>query len=164
MKSYNPLTINEIVLYQGLALGIERTLGIIKPDAVAKDFANKILEQIKKNNLQIITSKMTHLSKAEAEEFYSEHAERSFYQSLIDYMTSGPVMIQIFEGENAITVLRNIMGSTIPSEAKEGTIRNLYGNFEAVNGTYQNAIHGSDSKKNAEREINFFFSKNEINK
>ena len=104
---------------------------------------------------------MTHLSKAEAEEFYNEHAERSFYQSLIDYMTSGPVMIQIFEGENAITVLRNIMGSTIPGEAKEGTIRNLYGNFEAVNGTYQNAIHGSDSKKNAEREINFFFSKND---
>ena len=104
---------------------MERTLGIIKPDAVAKNFANKILAQIEKNNLQIITSKMTHLSKAEAEEFYNEHAERSFYQSLIDYMTSGPVMIQIFEGENAITVLRNIMGSTIPSEAKEGTIRNL---------------------------------------
>ena len=106
-------------------MGIERTLGIIKPDAVAKNFANKILAQIENNNLQIITSKMTHLSKAEAEEFYNEHAERSFYQSLIDYMTSGPVMIQIFEGENAITVLRNIMGSTIPSEAKEGTIRNL---------------------------------------
>ncbi len=101
MKSYNPLTINEIVLFQGLAVGIERTLGIIKPDAVAKNFANKILAQIEKNNLQIITSKMTHLSKAEAEEFYNEHAERSFYQSLIDYMTSGPVMIQIFEGENA---------------------------------------------------------------
>jgi len=73
-------------------------------------------------------------------------------------------MIKIFEGENAITSLRNIMGATIPSEAKEGTIRNLYANFEAINGTYQNAIHGSDSKESAEKEINFFFSKNEINK
>ena len=143
---------------------MEETLGIIKPDAVAKNFTNKILAQIEGNGLQIIASKMVHLSKDEAEEFYSEHANRSFYKSLIDYMTSGPVIIKIFKGENAIASLRTIMGATIPSEAKEGTIRNLYANFEAVNGTYQNAIHGSDSKKNAEREINFFFSKNEINK
>ena len=143
---------------------MERTLGIIKPDAVAKNFTDKILAQIEGNGLQIIASKMMRLSKEEAEKFYSEHVERSFYKPLVDYMTSGPVMIKIFEGENAITSLRIIMGSTIPSEAKEGTIRNLYANFEAVNGTYQNAIHGSDSKESAEREINFFFSKNEINK
>ena len=142
---------------------MEETLGIIKPDAVAKNFTNKILAQIEGNGLQIIASKMVHLSKDEAEEFYSEHANRSFYKSLIDYMTSGPVIIKIFKGENAIASLRTIMGATIPSEAKEGTIRNLYANFEAVNGTYQNAIHGSDSKESAEREINFFFSKNEIN-
>ena len=141
---------------------MEETLGIIKPDAVAKNFTNKILAQIEGNGLQIIASKMVHLSKDEAEEFYSEHANRSFYKSLIDYMTSGPVIIKIFKGENAIASLRTIMGATIPSEAKEGTIRNLYANFEAVNGTYQNAIHGSDSKESAEREINFFFSKNEI--
>ncbi len=145
-------------------MGIERTLGIIKPDAVAKNFTDKILAQIEGNGLQIIASKMMHLSKEEAEKFYSEHVERSFYKPLVDYMTSGPVMIKIFEGENAITSLRNIMGATIPSEAKEGTIRNLYANFEAINGTYQNAIHGSDSKESAEKEINFFFSKNEINK
>ena len=143
-------------------MGMERTLAIIKPDAVAKNFTDKILAQIEGNGLQIIASKMMHLSKEKAEEFYSEHAERPFYKSLVDYMTSGPVMIKIFEGENAITSLRNIMGATIPSEAKKGTIRNLYANFEAVNGTYQNAIHGSDSKASAEREINFFFSKNEI--
>ena len=143
---------------------MERTLGIIKPDAVAKNFTDKILAQIEGNGLQIIASKMMRLSKEEAEKFYSEHVERSFYKPLVDYMTSGPVMIKIFEGENAITSLRIIMGSTIPSEAKEGTIRNLYANFEAVNGTYQNAIHGSDSKESAEREINFFFSKNEINR
>ena len=142
---------------------MERTLGIIKPDAVAKNFADKILAQIEGNGLQIIASKMMHLSTEEAEEFYSEHTNRSFYKSLVDYMTSGPVIIKIFEGENAIASLRNIMGATIPSEAKEGTIRNLYANFEAVNGTYQNAIHGSDSKESAEREINFFFSKDEIN-
>ena len=142
---------------------MERTLGIIKPDAVAKNFADKILAQIEGNGLQIIASKMMCLSKKEAEEFYSEHTNRSFYKSLVDYMTSGPVIIKIFEGENAIASLRNIMGATIPSEAKEGTIRNLYANFEAVNGTYQNAIHGSDSKESAEREINFFFSKDEIN-
>ena len=142
---------------------MERTLGIIKPDAVAKNFADKILAQIEGNGLQIIASKMMRLSKEEAEEFYSEHTNRSFYKSLIDYMTSGPVIIKIFKGENAIASLRTIMGATIPSEAKEGTIRNLYANFEAVNGTYQNAIHGSDSKESAEREINFFFSKNEIN-
>ena len=145
-------------------MGIERTLGIIKPDAVAKNFTDKILAQIEGNGLQIIASKMMRLSKEEAEKFYSEHVERSFYKPLVDYMTSGPVMIKIFEGENAITSLRIIMGSTIPSEAKEGTIRNLYANFEAINGTYQNAIHGSDSKESAEKEINFFFSKNEINK
>jgi|TARA_B100000929_G_scaffold106452_1_gene84262 nucleoside-diphosphate kinase len=145
-------------------VGIERTLGIIKPDAVAKNFTDKILAQIEGNGLQIIASKMMRLSKEEAEKFYSEHVERSFYKPLVDYMTSGPVMIKIFEGENAITSLRNIMGATIPSEAKEGTIRNLYANFEAINGTYQNAIHGSDSKESAEKEINFFFSKNEINK
>ncbi len=142
---------------------MERTLGIIKPDAVAKNFADKILAQIEGNGLQIIASKMMRLSKEEAEEFYSEHTNRSFYKSLVDYMTSGPVIIKIFEGENAIASLRNIMGATIPSEAKEGTIRNLYANFEAVNGTYQNAIHGSDSKESAEREIDFFFSKDEIN-
>ena len=145
-------------------MALERTLAIIKPDAVAKNFIGKILAQIEENGLHIIASKMTHLSKEEAEEFYSEHSKRPFYNSLVKYMSSGPVMVQIFEGENAIEALRNIMGATKPIEAKKGTIRNLYANHEPVNGTYENAIHGSDSIQSAGREINFFFTNSEINK
>jgi len=145
-------------------VALERTLAIIKPDAVAKNFIGKILAQIEENGLYIIASKMIHLSKEEAEEFYSEHSKRPFYNSLVKYMSSGPVMVQVFEAENAIETLRNIMGATKPFEAKEGTIRNLYANHEPVNGTYENAIHGSDSIQSAGKEINFFFTKNEINK
>ena len=145
-------------------MALERTLAIIKPDAVAKNFIGKILAQIEENGLYIIASKMIHLSKEEAEEFYSEHSKRPFYNSLVKYMSSGPVMVQVFEAENAIEALRNIMGATKPIEAKKGTIRNLYANHEPVNGTYENAIHGSDSIQSAGREINFFFTNNEINK
>jgi nucleoside-diphosphate kinase len=145
-------------------VALERTLAIIKPDAVAKNFIGKILAQIEENGLYIIASKMMHLSKEEAEEFYCEHSKRPFYNSLVKYMSSGPVMVQVFEAENAIETLRNIMGATKPFEAKEGTIRNLYANHEPVNGTYENAIHGSDSIQSAGREINFFFTNNEINK
>jgi len=145
-------------------MALERTLAIIKPDAVAKNFIGEILAQIEENGLHIIASKMTYLSKEEAEEFYSEHSKRPFYNSLVKYMSSGPVMVQIFEGENAIEALRNIMGATKPIEAKKGTIRNLYANHEPVNGTYENAIHGSDSIQSAGREINFFFTNSEINK
>jgi nucleoside-diphosphate kinase len=145
-------------------MALERTLAIIKPDAIAKNFIGKILAQIEENGLHIIASKMTHLSKEEVEEFYSEHSKHPFYNSLVKYMSSGPVMVQIFEGENAIEALRNIMGATKPIEAKKGTIRNLYANHEPVNGTYENAIHGSDSIQSARREINFFFTNSEINK
>ena len=145
-------------------MALERTLAIIKPDAVAKNFIGKILAQIEENGLYIIASKMIHLSKEEAEEFYSEHSKRPFYNSLVKYMSSGPVMVQVFEAKNAIETLRNIMGATKPFEAKEGTIRNLYANHEPVNGTYENAIHGSDSIQSAGREINFFFTNSEINK
>lgn len=145
-------------------MALEKTLAIIKPDAVAKNFIGKILAQIEENGLYIIASKMIHLSKEEAEEFYSEHSKRPFYNSLVKYMSSGPVMVQVFEAENAIETLRNIMGATKPIEAKEGTIRNLYANHEPVNGTYENAIHGSDSIQSAGREIDFFFTNSEINK
>ena len=145
-------------------MALERTLAIIKPDAVAKNFIGEILAQIEENGLHIIASKMTHLSKEEVEEFYSEHSKRPFYNSLVKYMSSGPVMVQVFEAENAIEALRNIMGATKPIEAKKGTIRNLYANHEPVNGTYENAIHGSDSIQSAGREINFFFTNSEINK
>lgn len=145
-------------------MALEKTLAIIKPDAVAKNFIGKILAQIEENGLYIIASKMIHLSKEEAEEFYSEHSKRPFYNSLVKYMSSGPVMVQVFEAENAIETLRNIMGATKPIEAKKGTIRNLYANHEPVNGTYENAIHGSDSIQSAGREIDFFFTNSEINK
>ena len=145
-------------------MALERTLAIIKPDAIAKNFIGKILAQIEENGLHIIASKMMYLSKEEAEEFYCEHSKRPFYNSLVKYMSSGPVMVQVFEGENAIEALRNIMGATKPIEAKKGTIRNLYANHEPVNGTYENAIHGSDSIQSAGREINFFFTNSEINK
>jgi len=145
-------------------MALERTLAIIKPDAVAKNFIGEILAQIEENGLHIIASKMTHLSKEEVEKFYSEHSKHPFYNSLVKYMSSGPVMVQVFEGENAIEALRNIMGATKPIEAKKGTIRNLYANHEPVNGTYENAIHGSDSIQSAGREINFFFTNSEINK
>ena len=145
-------------------MALERTFAIIKPDAVAKNFIGKILAQIEENGLHIIASKRTHLSKEEMEEFYSEHSKRPFYNSLVKYMSSGPVMVQVFEAENAIEALRNIMGATKPIEAKKGTIRNLYANHEPVNGTYENAIHGSDSIQSAGREINFFFTNSEINK
>ena len=145
-------------------MALERTLAIIKPDAVAKNFIGKILAQIEENGLYIIASKMIHLSKEEAEEFYSEHSKRPFYNSLVKYMSSGPVMVQVFEAKNAIETLRNIMGATKPFEAKEGTIRNLYANHEPINGTYENAIHGSDSIQSARKEINFFFTNSEINK
>jgi len=145
-------------------MALERTLAIIKPDAVAKNFIGEILAQIEENGLHIIASKMMYLSKEEAEEFYCEHSKRPFYNSLVKYMSSGPVMVQVFEGENAIEALRNIMGATKPIEAKKGTIRNLYANHEPVNGTYENAIHGSDSIQSAGREINFFFTNSEINK
>ena len=147
-----------------LSMVLERTLGIIKPDAVAKNYIGKILTQIEKNGLRIIACKMTRLSKDEAEEFYREHTGQSFYAPLVQYMTSGPIMVQVFEGNNAISTLRSIMGATVPSKAKKGTIRNLYANHEPVNGTYENAIHGSDSRESAEKEINFFFSNDEIKK
>ena len=143
-------------------MAIEKTLAIIKPDAVAKNYAGKILAQIEANGLKIVASKMTHLTRKKAEKFYSEHVDQIFYKPLIKYMSSGPIIVKVFEGDHAISNLRKIMGATIPSNAKEGEIRKLYGNHEPVNGTYENAIHGSDSLESAEREINFFFTNDEL--
>ena len=143
-------------------MAIEKTLAIIKPDAVAKNYAGKILAQIEANGLKIVASKMTHLTTENAEKFYSEHVDQIFYKPLIKYMSSGPIIVKVFEGDHAISNLRKIMGATIPSNAKEGEIRKLYGNHEPVNGTYENAIHGSDSLESAEREINFFFTNDEL--
>jgi nucleoside-diphosphate kinase len=143
-------------------MALERTLAIIKPDAVAQNYAGKILALIEESGLCIIAAKMMHLSLSEAEDLYAEHEGRPFYKPLLGFMTSGPVMVQVLEGENAIQTLRNIMGATVPKEAEVGTIRNLYAEHEIKGSVLENAIHGSDSSESAQREIDFFFKADEI--
>ncbi len=143
-------------------MALERTLAIIKPDAVAKGFIGKILTLLEDNGLQIIAAKMVHLSVNKAEELYAEHQERPFFNPLLKFMTSGPVMVQILEGEDAIQNLRKVMGATVPKEAEAGTIRNLYAEHEYNGEVLENVIHGSDSIESAQREIDFFFKEGEI--
>jgi nucleoside-diphosphate kinase len=141
---------------------LERTLAIIKPDAVANDFTGNILTLIEKSGLSIVAAKMVHLSVSKAEELYAEHEGRPFYKPLLNFMTSGPVMVQVLEGENAIQILRDLMGATVPKEAEAGTIRNLYADHDFNGEVHENAIHGSDSVESAQREIDFFFKEGEI--
>ena len=136
---------------------MERTFSIIKPDAVKRNLSGHINQLIEKNNLKIIASKTHQLSKKEAEAFYGVHKERPFFNSLVEFMTSGPVQVQVLEGENAVTSYREIMGSTNPEEADDGTIRKLYA--ESIEA---NSVHGSDSRENASIEIAFFFSGSEL--
>lgn len=143
-------------------MALERTLAIIKPDAVANNFIGNILALIEKSGLRIIAAKMVHLSIDDAEELYAEHQGRPFYNPLLKFMTSGPVMVQVLEGENAIQILRDLMGATVPKEAEVGTIRNLYAEHEFNGEVHENAIHGSDSVESAQREIDFFFKEGEI--
>jgi nucleoside-diphosphate kinase len=143
-------------------MALERTLAIIKPDAVANDFTGNILTLIEKSGLSIIAAKMVHLSVSKAEELYAEHEGRPFYNPLLNFMTSGPVMVQVLEGENAIQILRDLMGATVPKEAEAGTIRNLYADHDFNGEVHENAIHGSDSTESAQREIEFFFNEGEI--
>ncbi|HAZ12438.1 MAG: nucleoside-diphosphate kinase [Bdellovibrionales bacterium GWA2_49_15] len=135
----------------------ERTLSIIKPNAVVDNHIGNIVARFEKEGLRIAGMKLVRLSKEKAEGFYIEHRERPFFGSLVGFMTSAPVVLMILEGPNAVEKNRQIMGSTNPAEAKEGTLRKLYAkSIEA------NAVHGSDSPTSAEREINYFFDKNEI--
>lgn len=137
---------------------MEKTFSIIKPNAVNDNNIGNIVARFEKEGLRIAAMKMVHLSKEKAEGFYIEHKERPFFGSLVNFMTSGPVVLMVLEGENAIERNREIMGATNPAEAAEGTLRKLYAkSIEA------NAVHGSDSKASAEREINYFFDANEIN-
>lgn len=138
-------------------MAIERTFSIVKPDAVAKNVIGEIYSRFERAGLRIVASKMIHLSREKAEGFYAEHKERPFFGALVDFMTSGPVMVQVLEGENAIKANREIMGATNPAEALRGTIRADY----AVS-VDENAAHGSDSPESAEREISYFFSAEEI--
>ena len=135
----------------------ELTLSIIKPDAVKRNLIGKINSIFEKNKLKIVAQKMILLSKIDAENFYGIHKERAFFDDLCSYMTSGPVVVQVLEGENAVTRNREIMGATNPSNADEGTVRKLYGLS-----VEENSVHGSDSNENANIEINFFFSSREI--
>jgi nucleoside-diphosphate kinase len=138
-------------------MAIERTLSIIKPDGVAKNIIGKIYSRFEKAGLQIIAAKMLHLSKEQAGEFYAVHKERPFYGELIEFMTSGPVMVQVLEGENAISKNREVMGATNPKDAAAGTIRADFA--ETVD---ENVVHGSDGPDTARVEIAFFFQDKEI--
>ena len=132
----------------------DQTLSIIKPDAVERNLEDKIKVIFEKNKLKIIKSKKVKISKKEAEEFYKVHQTKPFYDDLCSYLSSGPIVVMILEGENAITKNRQLMGATDPLKADEGTIRKMFG--ISID---KNSVHGSDSKENAKKEINFFFNK-----
>lgn len=138
-------------------MALERTFSIIKPDAVAKNAIGAIYNRFETAGLRIVASKMVHLSKDKAEGFYAEHKERPFFPALIEFMTSGPVMVQVLEGENAVARNREIMGATNPKEATAGTLRADY-----AASIDENAVHGSDAPESAAREIAYFFADEEI--
>ena len=138
-------------------MAIQRTFSIIKPDAVARNVIGEIVARFEKSGLKVVASKMVQLSEKEAGGFYSEHKERPFFKDLVSFMTSGPVVLQVLEGENAIAKNRDLMGATNPKEAEPGTIRADF----AVS-IDENAVHGSDSEVSAEREISYFFSNVEL--
>ncbi len=137
---------------------MEQTLSIIKPDAVAKNVVGQILARFEAANLRIAATKKIQLSQADAEAFYAVHAERPFFKDLVDFMISGPVVVTVLEGDNAMAKNRDLMGATNPAEAEAGTIRADFA--ESIDA---NAVHGSDSVENATIEINFFFAQREIN-
>lgn len=133
-------------------MAIEQTISIIKPDAVAKNVIGEIYSRFEKAGLKIVAAKMLHLSKEQAEGFYAVHKERPFFSDLVAFMTSGPVMVQVLEGENAVAKNRELMGATNPKNAEAGTIR-----ADFADSIDENAVHGSDSLENAKIEIAYFF-------
>lgn len=133
-------------------MAIERTLSIIKPDAVAKNVIGQIYSRFESASLKVIAARMVHLSRAEAEGFYAVHKERPFFKDLVNFMISGPVMVSVLEGENAILIHRNLMGATDPKKAEKGTIR-----ADFADSIDANAVHGSDASETASVEIAYFF-------
>ncbi|MGB5064845.1 MAG: nucleoside-diphosphate kinase [Candidatus Competibacter sp.] len=133
-------------------MAVERTLSIIKPDAIARNLIGAIISRFEDRGLRVVAARMLHLSHEQAEQFYAIHRERAFYPDLVAYMTSGPVMVQVLEGENAIARNREIMGATDPKKAAPGTLR-----ADFAEDMTQNAVHGSDAPETAEVEIAFFF-------
>lgn len=138
-------------------MAVERTLSIIKPDAVAKNVMGQIYSRFENAGLKVIAARMTHLSRAQAEAFYGVHRQRPFFKDLVDFMVSGPVMIQVLEGEGAIARNRDLMGATDPRKAAAGTIR-----ADFADSIDANAVHGSDGEETARNEIAFFFPGLEI--
>lgn len=138
-------------------MAIERTFSIIKPDAVAKNVIGEIVSRFENNGLQVIASRMLHLSKEQAEGFYAVHAGRPFYNDLVKFMISGPVVVQVLEGENAISKNRELMGATNPADAAPGTIR-----ADFAKTVDENAVHGSDAPETAAEEIRYFFADEEL--
>ncbi len=138
-------------------MAVERTLSIIKPDAVAKNAVGQILSRFEAAGLQVVALKMQQLTQEQAEGFYAEHSERPFFRDLVAFMTSGPVSVQVLEGEGAILKNRDLMGATNPQEAAAGTIR-----ADFATSIDANAVHGSDSETSAAREVAYFFGNNEI--
>ncbi len=138
-------------------MAVERTFSIVKPDAVARNVIGEIYSRFEKAGLRIVASKMLHLTRQQAEGFYAVHKERPFFNDLIEFMTSGPVMVQVLEGEDAIRKNRKLMGATNPQEAAPGTIR-----ADFASTVDENAVHGSDAPETAEQEIRFFFGEDGI--
>lgn len=138
-------------------MAVERTLSIIKPDAVAKNVIGAIYSRFENAGLNIVAAKMLHLSRAEAEQFYAVHKERPFFNDLVSFMISGPVLVSVLAGENAVLKHRDIMGATNPKDAAPGTIR-----ADFADSIDANAVHGSDSADNARQEIEFFFTADDI--
>ena len=138
-------------------MAVERTLSIIKPDAVAKNVIGEILTRFEQAGLRVVAAKMVQLSQADAEGFYAEHKERPFFKDLVGFMTSGPVVVQVLEGEGAVLKNRDLMGATNPKDLAAGTIRaDFAGSIDA------NAVHGSDSTTSAAREVAYFFAETEL--
>ena len=138
-------------------MATERTLSILKPDAVAKNAIGQILARFEAAGLRIVAARMLHLSREQAEGFYAVHKERPFFGELVEFMTSGPVLVQVLEGENAVAKNREVMGATDPKKADPGTIR-----ADFADEVTENAVHGSDSAENAKIEIDFFFKPEEV--
>src|SRR5690349_14405087 len=138
-------------------MALERTLSIIKPDAVKKNVIGQIVARFEKAGLRVVAARMKHLSRTEAEGFYAVHRERPFFRDLVDFMISGPVLIQVLEGENAIAKNRELMGATDPKKAEKGTIR-----ADFAQSIDANAVHGSDSAENARTEVAYFFPADEV--
>ncbi len=138
-------------------MAVERTLSIIKPDAVAKNVIGDIVARFEKADLKVVAMKMVHLSDEQSGGFYAEHKERPFFKDLVSFMTSGPVVVQVLEGEDAVTKNRDLMGATNPADAAAGTIR-----ADFAQTIDENAVHGSDSTESAAREVAYFFSDEEL--